>query len=72
MLLYCKTKVACAVGPNVNRTLIIEPNCEETILHFKLIFNDKIYSKLNISPFLGLKIYKSHSYKASNNCKDLP
>jgi hypothetical protein len=50
--------VACAGGPNVNRTLI-EPNCEETILHFKLIFNDKIYSKFNISPILGLIKKKS-------------
>jgi hypothetical protein len=51
--------VACVAGPNVNRTLIIEPNYEETILHFKLIVNDKIYSKFNISPILGLKIKKS-------------
>jgi len=37
--------------------LIIELNCEETILNF----SDKNYSKFNISHTIGLKIMKSLS-----------
>jgi hypothetical protein len=43
------------IAPSVNRTLMIEPNCEKDILNFKLISFDENYSKLNISLTFGPK-----------------
>ncbi len=43
-------------APNVNRTLIVEPNYEKTILKFKLISSDENDPKFNISLTLGLKL----------------
>jgi len=40
----------------VNRTLIVEPNYEKTILKFKLISSDENDPKFNISLTLGLKL----------------
>ncbi len=54
-----RTSVAPVINPCVNRTLIIKLNFEKKILNFKLISNDKKYSKFNISPTLGLKMMKS-------------
>jgi len=42
----------------------MELNCEKPILNFKSIFNDKRYSKIKISPTLGLKIIKSTPKKS--------
>lgn len=56
---------------HVNRSLTIEPNCEENILKFKLIFNDKKLFKIQYLPRVGSKIYeiaskKSHSLNPSS------
>jgi hypothetical protein len=54
-----RTSVAPIINPCVNRTLIIKLNFEKKILNFKLISNDKKYSKFSISPTLSLKMMKS-------------
>jgi hypothetical protein len=48
----------------VNRTLILEPNYEKTILKFKLISSDENDPKFNISLTLGLKL--------QNHLQDIP
>jgi hypothetical protein len=55
--------VACAAGkrPSVNKTLMMEPNCEKNILKFEWISNDKKHSKFNIFRVIDLKIPKSPS-----------
>ncbi len=45
--------MAPIIIPCVNRTLIIKLNFEKKIFKFKLISNDKNYSRFNISPTLG-------------------
>jgi hypothetical protein len=46
---------------SANKFMTIKLNCEIYILKFKFIWDDKIYSKFNISPILGLKITNSPS-----------
>jgi len=49
----------------VNKKKIIT-NCEKVTLNFKLNFNDKNDSKLNISLALGIKITKPNPKNPSN------
>jgi hypothetical protein len=44
----------------------IKANCEQIILNFKLIFNDKNDSKLNIFLALGIKIMKPNPRNPTN------
>jgi hypothetical protein len=45
----------------------MELNSEKPILNFKSIFNDKRYSKIKISPTLGLKMMKSPPKKSHSS-----
>ncbi len=51
----------------MNRTLSIQLNCENPISNFKSVFNNKRYSKIKISPTLGLKIMKSTPKNPTHN-----
>jgi hypothetical protein len=53
---WLKCEQVFVIAPSVNRTLMIEPNCEKK--NCKLISNNKIYLELNNSPILGLKFLK--------------
>jgi hypothetical protein len=65
------------IVPSVNRILTIEPNCENIILDFTVIFNNENNSKFNIFCTLCPKISKSPSLnpthgRFSNNTENAP
>jgi hypothetical protein len=57
---WCKCEHEYVIAPSVNRTLIVEPNCEKEKNNFKLISFDENYSKFNISLTFGPKNLQNH------------